>query len=61
MDGPMDYHSEQIRQRQTTYDTAYKWGLKIRYRRADLHNRKQPTDNENKFMVTKGERGRGIN
>ena len=57
----MDYHSEQIRQRQTTHDTAYKWGLKIRYRRADLHNRKQPTDDENKFMVTKGERGRGIN
>ena len=61
MDGPIDYHSKWIGQRQITYDTAYMWSLKIRYKWASLHNRKQPTDNENKFMVTKGARGRGIN
>ena len=40
--------------RQISYDTAYMWNLKKLY----SQNRNRPRENkENKFMVTKGERG----
>ena len=32
-----------------------------RYKRTYLQNRGRPTDKENKLMIIKGERGRGIN
>ena len=39
-----------------SYDTTYMWNLKKM-----IQNRNRPTDIENKLMVTKEERGGGIN
>ena len=38
-------------------DITYMWNLKKRYKRTYLSNRKKCADTENKFMVTKGEKG----
>ena len=63
MDGPRDYHTKESksdRERQISYDITYTWTLKKKwYKWTYLQNR--PTDIENKLMVTKGERGWGIN
>ena len=40
---------------------TYMWNLKKWYKRTYLHDRNRVTDVENKLMVTKGERGGGIN
>ena len=64
MDGPRDYHtkwSKPDRERQISYAITYMWNLKIWYKWIYLQNRNRPTDIEKKLMVTKGERGRGIN
>ena len=64
MDGPRDYHtkwSKSDRERQISYDIAYMWNLKTWYKWTYLQNRSGLTDIENKLMVTKGERGGGIN
>ena len=64
MDGPRDYHtkwSESDRERQISYDITYMWNLKKWYKWSYLQNRNGLTDIENKLMVTKGERGGGIN
>ena len=47
------------RERQTLYDTAYIWNLKKDTN--ELIYKLKQTHKENKFMVTKGERGEGIN
>ena len=44
-------------QRQISYDTVFMCSLKKRYRWTYFQNRNRLTDMENKFMVTKGERG----
>ena len=49
------------RERQISYDIAYMWNLKKLYRWTYLQSRNRVIDVENKLMVTKGERGRGIN
>ena len=64
MDGSRDYHikwSKPERERRMSYDTAYMWNLKKRYKWTYLQNKNRPTDIENKLMVTKGESGGGIN
>ena len=64
MDGPRDYHtkwSKPDRERQISYDITYMWNLKKLYKWTYVQNRNRPTDIENKLMVTKGERGGGIN
>ena len=53
-----------IRQRQISYDTAYKWNLnkqtnKQWYRWMYLQDRNRITDVENKLMVTSRETGVG--
>ena len=40
------------------HDITYMWNLKKWYKWTYLQNRTRITDIENKFMVTKGERGR---
>ena len=40
------------------HDIIYMWNLKKWYKWTYLQNRTRITDIENKFMVTKGERGR---
>ena len=42
------------RERQISYDIAYMWNLKKRYKWTYLQNRNRLTDIENKVMVTKG-------
>ena len=62
MDGPRDYHtksSKPDRERQVSYDIAYIWNMKKRYKWTYLQNRNRLTDIENKLTVTKGERGGG--
>ena len=43
------------------YDITYMWILRKWYTWTYLQNRNRVTDVENKLMVTKGERGGGIN
>ena len=50
-----------VSQRQISYDVTYMWNLKRWYTWAYLQNRKRATDVENTLMVTKGEKGGGIN
>ena len=50
-----------VSQRQTSYETTYMWNLKRWYTWTYLQNRNRVTDVENKLMVTKGEKGVGIN
>ena len=62
MDGHRDYHtkwSKPDRERQVSYDIAYIWNMKKRYKWTYLQNRNRLTDIENKLTVTKGERGGG--
>ena len=57
MDGPRDCHTEWSksgRERQTSYDIAYMWNLKKRYKWTRLQNGNRVTDVENKLTVTKG-------
>ena len=61
MDGPRDYHakwSKLERERQISYDITYVES-KIWYKWTYLQNRNRFTDIEDKFMVTKGEKGWG--
>ena len=60
MDGLRDCHTEwskSDRERQISYDTASMQYLKKVYKWVYLQNRNKITDVENKFIVTKGERG----
>ena len=50
-----------VSQRQTSYETTYMWHLKRWYTWTYLQNRNRVTNVENKLMVTKGEKGVGIN
>ena len=50
-----------VSQRQTSYETTYMWNLKRWYTWTYLQNRNRVTNVENKLMVTKGEKGVGIN
>ena len=62
MDGPRDYHtkwSKPDREKQISYDTAYRWNLKKWYKWTYLQNGNRLTDAENKLMVTKWGRGWG--
>ena len=64
MDGPRDYHSEwskSDRERQISYDHTYVWNLKKKWYKLALQNRNRFTDTENKLLVTKWGRRRGIN
>ena len=67
MDGPRDYHTKWSKPDKDKYHMIYdihhfyveskkKW-----YKWTYIQNRNRPTDIENKLMVTKGERGGGIN
>ena len=49
----------EVSQRQTSYNIAYIWNLKIQYKQIYLQNRNSATNVENKFMVKKGQRGGG--
>ena len=51
MNEPRDCHT-QWNQRQISYDSAYMWNLKKRYKLIDLQNRNKITDVETN-MVTK--------
>ena len=51
MNEPRDCHT-QWSQRQISYDSAYMWNLKKRYKLIDLQNRNKITDVETN-MVTK--------
>ena len=51
--------SKSDRERQISYDIAYMWNLKKGCKWTYLQNRNRLADKENKFMVTKEERGRG--
>ena len=48
------------REREISYENAYIWNLKNRYKWTYTHNRNRPTDIQNKLMVTKGVRGGGM-
>ena len=64
LDGPRDYHtkwSKSDRERQISYDIIYMWTLKKWCKSTYLQSRNRLIDIENEFMITKGERGRGIN
>ena len=64
MDGPRGHHTKVKSniQRQTAHDVTLMWNLKkIWFEWACIQNRIRPTDIENKFMVTKQGRRRGIN
>ena len=57
MDGPRDCDTEWSKsdtERQISYDIAYLWNLKKRYKWTYLQNRSRVTDVENKLMVTEG-------
>ena len=60
MDGPRDSHiswSKSDKERQISYDIAYKWNLKKKMIQMKLYTKqKKITDIENKLMVTKRER-----
>ena len=60
MDGPRDYHTKWSKPDKDKYhlhvESKKKW-----YNWTYIKNRHRPTDIENKLMVTKGERGGGIN
>ena len=60
---PRDYHTSEVSQTERDkYFINYMWNLKKkRYKWTYLQNRNRLTDIENKPMVTKGERGEGIN
>ena len=63
MNRPRDYHTKWIksdRGKQTSYGITYMWNLKIMIQ-MNLQNRNRFTEIENKLMVTKGERGGGVN
>ena len=63
MDGPRDYHikwSKSDRERNIIWYPLYVWSIKG-YKWTYLQKRNRLTDIENKLMVTKGERGGGIN
>ena len=62
LDGPRDYHtkwSQPGRERQIC-NITYMWNLKKWYKWSYLQDGKILTDIENKLMVTKGDRGRGV-
>ena len=62
MDGPRDYHIRWSNQteKDNYHDITYMWNLEKKwYKLTYLQTRNRLTDIENKFMVTKGERGRG--
>ena len=59
MDEPRCYHTKGNKSTKTDinqYEIAYLWNLKKGYKWTYLQNGNRPTDIENKFMVTKGER-----
>ena len=49
------------RERQISYNIAYMWNLEKWYRCTHLQSRNRVTDVENKLMITKGGKGRGMN
>ena len=68
MGGPRDCHTEWSKSEkdkyhmifvESAYTSTYMWNLKTLYKWVYLQNRKRPTDIANKFMVTKGEMGKG--
>ena len=61
MDRPRNYHtkwSKPDRERQISYDIAYKWNLKNDTKWTYIQNRNRCMDIENNLMVNKGEGGR---
>ena len=57
MDGPRDHHTEWSKsdtERQISYDIAFMWNLKKRYKWTYLQNTNRVTDVENKLMVNRG-------
>ena len=63
MDGLRDYHtkwSKPNRERQISYDIAYMWNLKKWYKWTYLQTERDPQTKKT-VMVTKGEKGGGIN
>ena len=64
MDGPRDCQTEwskSDRERQIPYDIAYMWNLEKWYKWTYSQNRNRVTDVKNKLMVTRREKGGGIN
>ena len=61
MNGPRYYHTKWSKLEKDKYHIAYMCNLKKKYKWTYIQNRNRPIDIENKFMVTKGERGGGIN
>ena len=64
LDGPRDYHtkwSKSDRERQISYDITYMWTLKKWCKSTYLQSRNRLIDIASEFMITKGERGGGIN
>ena len=61
MDGPRIIILSKVRERQISYNSIYMLNLKKGYKWTYLQNRNRLTDRENKVIVTKGERGGGIN
>ena len=68
MNAPRDCHTEWSKSEkdkyhmifvESAYTSTYMWNLKTLYKWVYLQNRKRPTDIANKFMVTKGEMGKG--
>ena len=60
IDGLRDYHTKWSKSDKDKYhDITYMWNLKKWYKWTYLQTRNRCTDIENKFMVTKGERGWG--
>ena len=62
MDGPRDYPTKLVRQRQISYEITNLWNLIKKYKRTYSQNRNRLKDFETKLMVTKREiLMRGIN
>ena len=60
--GPRDYHTKWSKSdKDKSHDITYMWNLKKWYKWTYLQNRNRLTNIENKFIVTKGKRGGGIN
>ena len=53
----LSHQVKSVRERQIPYDIAYIWNLKKKcYRWPYLQSRNRPTETENRFMATEGER-----
>ena len=60
MDDPRDILSE-VRERQILYDAAYMWNLKKKDTNRLIYRSEVVIDVENNLLITRGEKGKGIN